>query len=47
MERVYSFVINIFLGVGYSATIIFLGVGELARLTSGIELPRFLTNYQK
>ena len=35
------------MGVGYSATVIFLGVGELARLTSGIELPRFLANYQK
>jgi hypothetical protein len=35
------------LGVGYSATIAFLGVGELARLTSGIELRGFLVNYQK
>ena len=30
------------MGVGYSATIIFLGVGELARHISGIE---FLVNY--
>ena len=35
-----------FLGVGYSPTIIFLSVGELARLTSGIELPGFLVNYR-
>ena len=35
----------IFLSIGYSQTIIFLGVGELAWLTSGIELPGFLVNY--